>query len=145
MLEIRDLELTPLQVRDIEDSDPALVASWLAAASEPEIRSPTGYFLAGMRSGEPPWGPNREHAQNLRLAERWVENVGLLYDQEEAVLDELFGRNGLLRHHAGDVQLQKRMLLLWAANRPRGEQVEREQIDRAQRNSATYFLLRKKP
>jgi hypothetical protein len=144
MLEISDLGLTFFQIAEVNNADPGVVAAWLESAGQPEIRNPAGFFLTGLRSGMLPDSDRPERAHLVLHAERWVEQVGILYDQESAVLGELFDRNGILRHHAGDVQLQKRMLSLWAKGRPSGEQVEREQRERAVRNKATYFALREK-
>ena len=143
MLEISDLGLSFFQAIDVENTDPQLVTAWLEAASGPGVRSPRAFFLAGLKSGEPPYvfGDDGDRVHAVVLAERWIENAGLYCDRAEEVIDELFGRNGLLREHAADVRLQKRMLDLWAKGRPTGEQVEREAIERAQRNATTYHAL----
>ena len=141
-LEIPDLGLTRFQINEVSEADPVVVAAWLMAASEPEIRSPTGFFLTGLRSGTLPSDDRPERAHVVLLAERWIERVGLLYDREEDVLDELFNQRGLLRQHNGDMQLQARLMGLWRRHRPLGEQVEREQVERAERNAATYFALK---
>jgi hypothetical protein len=145
MLEISDLGLTLFQLNEVNEADAALVDAWLEAAGAPEIRSPTGFFLKGLRTGAPPSGEGGERVQLVLRAERWIERVGMLYDQEDAVLGELFDRNGILRDHAEDVQLQRRMLDLWREHRPVGERVERDALERAERNAATYYALRAKP
>lgn len=142
MLEISDLGLTIFQMMEVDDTDPVAVDAWLAAAARPEIRNPTGYFLKGLRSGELPGDNRPERAHDILRAERWIENVGLLYDHEEPVIEELFGERGMLRHQAGDAQLQERLLALWRRHRPRGEQVEQEFLARAARNRKTLEAMR---
>lgn len=143
MLELTDLGLTPRQYSEVIDADQDLVQEWLEKVSEPGVSNPTAWFLTGLRSGEHPEQQyDRERARKTHLAERWMANVGLLLNREEELLDELFGKHGLLREYAGDVKLQKRMISLWAKHRPDGEQTEREQLARAEQNKTTYYALR---
>ena len=139
MLQISDLGLTLFQLAEVHDCDQRLVEEWLAAASSSGIRSPTGFFLTGLRSGKPPseggGGDDRVHA--VRRAERWIVNAGCLLDREQAVLDELFDdRNGLLRVYHEDEELRRRMVSLWRLERPHGEEAERESLERAARHRA---------
>lgn len=144
-LEISDLGLTPRQYTEVQEADPQLVEVWLEAVSRDGVSNPAAWFLTGLRSGA---GPEQrydsERGRLIHLAERWIENVGLLYDREDDVVDELFGDRGLLRHYAGDAQLQTRLTALWRQHRPRGEQTEREQVERAERNAKTYFALKRR-
>jgi len=139
-LEISDLGLSIAQLNEIEELDPTLVTAWLIESAKPNVRSPGGFFLTGIRSGKPPteYNPDPDRARLVLLAERWIERVGLLYDRESDVIGELFEGRGLLRHYAGDVQLQTRMLDLWTKHRPLGEQVEREFVERNARHGAAY-------
>ena len=133
MLEISDLGLSFSQLVEVEDADPALVEAWLAEAAKPEIRSPTGLFLNGLRSNQPPHGPSVERVGLVRLAEQWMERVGCLYPSEQSALDELFDRTGVLRLHDGDEELRVRMGALWHRYRPLGAQVERESAERGKK------------
>ena len=142
MLEVRDLGLTLFQMNEVENADPALVDAWLEAAAAPEIRSPTGFFLKGLRTGSPPQGTSNERVHIVQAAEHWMARVGALYDREESALAELFDRGGMLQHFVDDPSLVERMRLIWVSERPRAERMEREVIERAERNKATYFALR---
>jgi len=145
MLEISDLGLTPRQFAEVEDADQTLVQEWLERVSRNDVTNPAAWFLTGLRSGEHPEEQHdRERARRTHLAENWMANVGLLLDREGAVVDDLFGRNGLLYAYAGDEKLQRRMVLLWKRHRPDGEQVEREFLARAGRNAETFRVLHTK-
>jgi hypothetical protein len=74
-----------------------------------------------------------ERGQRVTLAERWVRTAGVHFDRESEVDDALFGEHGRLRAWAGDELLRARLLELWHADRPRGEQVERDELERAAR------------
>lgn len=142
MLEIRDLGLTLFQMNEVDETDPALVDAWLAAAAAPEIRSPTGFFLKGLRTGQPPQGTSNERVHVVLQAERWMKTVGIFYVTEGQACGELFDRGGLLAHYPEDDELRGRMAHLWRISRPVGELVEREERERAARNAATYFAVR---
>ena len=89
---------------------------------------------------------SRGDRQRLRArALRWVRQVGLLYDRESDVLDELFGATGMLRDYAADDDLASELLTLWRAERPRGEQTERAAVElglrwAAQRRGADEYV-----
>src|SRR5262245_42203731 len=107
MLEISDLGLTPRQHAEVQESDPQLVEMWLEAIDGPDVTNPTAWFLTGLRSGRnPPQHNDSDQARRIRLAERWIERVGLLYDDPNDVVDELFNERGLLRYYNGDTQIQ---------------------------------------
>jgi hypothetical protein len=143
MLEISDLGLTIFQLAEVDAASEELVSAWLAQASGPRIENPTSLFIWGLRSGRLPEQDARADGRSHQVvqAEHWVANVGLFFDSEDELLDELFGRHGLLRAHGEDTELQKRMISLWAGLRPRGEEVEQASRERASRNAATYRLL----
>jgi hypothetical protein len=75
----------------------------------------------------------REREQQVAAAERWLRNAGVMLDRESEVDEALFGEHGRLRAWAGGEQLRERLLELWHAERPRGEQVERDELERAAR------------
>ncbi len=72
-----------------------------------------------------------ERARRIAQAEEWVRNAGLLFVSEAEVEDELFGERGRLRTWADDV-VRERLLTLWREQRPTGEQIEREELGRAE-------------
>lgn len=78
--------------------------------------------------------PSPDRATQIRLAERWIHNAGLLLPTEDELTDALFGPHGPLRDHAGDQLLTRRMTELWQANRGRAQRVEAEMIARAQKH-----------
>jgi hypothetical protein len=141
MLELADLGLTMFQILEVEEADPAVVDAWLARASDPEIRSPTGFFLKGLRTGKPPDDRLPERARIITVAEHWVERVGCLYDRESDMLGELFDQ-GLLRHLADDVELQKRMVTIWAKHRPAVIAMEEVEVERQRRNGEAYRAIK---
>jgi hypothetical protein len=61
-----------------------------------------------------------------RKAELYVRNAGLYLPTEDELLDELFGKVGLLRVWEDDGELHRRMIELWLEHRPRGERAEAE-------------------
>jgi hypothetical protein len=77
------------QLAELAQFDKALVEAWLEAVAHigSEIHSPTGWFLAGVRSGRLPGAASEpERAQAIRLAERYLRNAGLLRTMQPAVL-----------------------------------------------------------
>jgi hypothetical protein len=73
-----------------------------------------------------------EREARLAAAEVWMRHAGLHVASEGEVLDELFGERGRLRAWASDDALQLRLLELWRRVRPEGEQIEREELERAE-------------
>jgi hypothetical protein len=117
-LRVEDLGLTPSQLAEVRDADKAQVGAWLEAlASTPGLRSPAGWFLAGVRSGNRPnTFSDGVRAQAVHNAERFMINAGRDLPSEAEVLDELFGRHGVLRHWQ-DAELTARMVALWHEQR----------------------------
>lgn len=142
MTYLSELELTPTQMNELEDSDPELVAQWLEAVStKTGIKSPAGWFLAGIRSGKRPGeqhDPSRTKA--VDLAERYIRNAGLYLPDETSVIDELFGQRGRLKTWTTDPTLQERMLIHWRAEQPRVEEAEAESLARAARWRTTNHV-----
>lgn len=64
-----------------------------------------------------------------KQAERWVRTVGILIDRDDELVDALFGAHGLLRGHPERERLERKLVTLWLAERPRGERTEREAAD----------------
>jgi len=149
MLELEDLGLMSFQLAEIEQEADDLVSAWLRAASEPGVRSPSGFFLAGVRSGAMPLGhgtaPSTEErrAQKVLRAERWVSQVGIFFDRPSEIEAELFdGPNSMLRDLRDDETLRKRMVKLWAQERPRGIEIEEQAEEHAARQREAYRLLK---
>lgn len=137
MLGLHDLGLTHFQEREIEEADPELVTAWLHVANAPNIKSPKGMFLYGVRSGDMPLASDdgtRQHA--VRLAELWIQNAGLYMPSEAEVLHELFERSGSRLHFWYDDQdLREQILDVYRHEKPRAERAQRETLERAQRNA----------
>jgi hypothetical protein len=87
----------------------------------------------------------REATGSTARAEQWIRNAGVHFDRWEEVEDELFGERGILRDHKGDIVLRTRLLNFWQQHRPIGEQVEREQIERAEAWKVSSEVLRNLP
>jgi hypothetical protein len=99
MLSLFDLGLTHMQMQEVAAADEVLVEAWLHAASAPKIKTPAGYFLTGLRSGDMPLSQNIDARRAaVRLAELWIVNAGLYMPTGEEVLHELFERNGSRLH-----------------------------------------------
>lgn len=93
MLTLDDLGLTPKQFAETELADPQLVSAWLEAAGlNTGLKSPAGWFLAGLRSGQPP--ADLDDARRRRAvsnAEALVRNVGHAVPDVEELVASLFG------------------------------------------------------
>jgi hypothetical protein len=114
-MKLTDLGLTPTQLHELEQQDQTLVEEWLEAlAHQHGLRTPTGWFLAGVRSGV---SPQAQHDQRrdkaIALAEKRVRNLAYAIWHEHELQAELFDRQGLLHAWAGDQLLEQRMLRLW--------------------------------
>jgi len=115
-VELGDLGLTSAQAAEVELADKALVADWLEACGRRSgLRSPAGWFLSGVRSGNRPDALPDEagKAQALRLAERRIANLGHQLPSEAELVEELFGKRALLEPWAGDESLRARMVDVW--------------------------------
>jgi hypothetical protein len=136
MLSLFDLGLTHLQMQEVAAVDPELVDAWLHAASAPKIKSPVGYFLSGLRSGDWPISQSNDARRAAtRLAELWIVHAGLYMPTEAELLDELFERSSSLLHPwYDDEDLRAQMVDVWHHERPRGERADRELAERAARN-----------
>lgn len=67
----------------------------------------------------------------FRLAEVWILNAGLYEPTEESLIGALFGEHGTLKAWANDQAMVARMVALWRAEKPRGEQAEAAMGERA--------------
>lgn len=117
-MELRDLGLTSAQAAEVALAEERLVRDWLEACGRREgLRSPAGWFLAGVRSGSSPDGGPDEAGKALatRLAERRIVNLGHELPSEAELVEELFGRRALLEPWAGDRELVVRMVGTWKA------------------------------
>ena len=100
-MNLDQLGLTPSQQTELTTHDPNLVTSWLTAvAAARGLRSPAGWFLAGVRSGNMPSVQlGAAEQQAVRRAEARVRNIGYCLLTERELLDELYGRGGPLEHY----------------------------------------------
>ena len=116
MLGIDELGLTPIQVNEVRSADQNLVVAWLAAASAPGVKSPTGLFLAGIRSGQTPGVvADSVRARKVRTARAWIRNVGAIVSESE-MIEELFdGTNAQLARWRSDGELREQMSEAWRA------------------------------
>jgi hypothetical protein len=73
-----------------------------------------------------------ERERRLAAAEAWMRHAGLHVASEAEVRDELFGERGKLHAWASDDALRVRLLELWRRVRPEGEQIELEELERAE-------------
>jgi hypothetical protein len=115
-LELGDLALTPAQLAEVRAVDNQLVREWLdACGRRAGLRSPAGWFLSGVRSGNRPDSVPDEagKAQAVRLAERRIANLGHRLPSEAELLEEIFGKRALLEAWAHDVELRARMVETW--------------------------------
>jgi len=127
---LAELGLTPSQLAEIEDLEPVLVEAWLSALSSAHgLRSPVGWFLAGVRSGIIPGAVT----DNARIqAERYIRKVGYLHQTEDEIRDELASRRW---------PVDDRLVEIWRSVRPLGVQVEREQLERAERWKQAHLAM----
>jgi hypothetical protein len=65
-----------------------------------------------------------DHEAKLAQAERYIRRVGYLHQSEQEIRDELASRRW---------PVDERLIEVWRSVRPLGEQVEREQLERAKR------------
>jgi len=114
-LRVEELGLTPGQLAEVEGCDAQIVAAWLEAVEHATgLRSPAGWFMAGVRSGNlPAVVDDARRAQAIRLAELRVRNIGHVLPDEHELREELFGKRALLEPWASDELLVARMLQLW--------------------------------
>jgi len=89
-------------------------------------------------------GDGAERNRAITNAEQWIRNAGCMYDRWTEAHDELYER-GPLAPWKNDKQLAQRIEALWLEHRPRGEQVELEEIERAERWKHTQAELAAKP
>jgi hypothetical protein len=128
-MSLEELGLTPLQLAEVSELEEALTAAWLDALT-PAVRNPAAWFLAGVRSGAPPYADKDvDRARNIHLAERFIATAGLFMPESE-LMDELFGARGRLRAWP---ELKPRMVDAWLAHQPQAELVDVERAERAER------------
>ena len=91
-MKLSDLALTPTQHTELQNHDPTLIDAWLTALNTtPGIKSPTGWLLAGIRTGKPPADLNTAHErQAIQKAERLLTNIGANIHTEPELLQTLF-------------------------------------------------------
>ena len=69
----------------------------------------------------------------MEAAENRIRNSLMHMDREPEVIEDLFGKWGLLQPFAGDERLRNRMLALWRGARHTGERLERELDQRCEK------------
>jgi hypothetical protein len=103
--------LTPAQQMEVANSDQDLVTAWLSAtAAARGLKSPVGFFLAGLRSGAMPAAGNDDR---IRLARIRMRNLRHCFPTEAEALAEVFGAGGLL-HDRDDPNLKAEMSAIWS-------------------------------
>lgn len=78
-----------------------------------------------------------ERAVHERNTEQWMRTAGLHYDRWTEIHDELFGDRGKLAPWANDQVLEARIRKHYDDHRPTGEQLERDEHDRAAKWQST--------
>ncbi len=91
-LTTEDLALTPKQYAELNLADTDLVHAWLEATElNTGLKSPVGWFLAGVRTGQYP--ANLDDAKQRRavmVAEAEVRNIGANIETEDELIATLF-------------------------------------------------------
>jgi len=82
-------------------------------------------------------GDGNERNRMIAAAERWLSNAGHMYDRWAEIDDELFGdrefaKGCTLHPWRRDKALRERMSALWIEVRTIGEQIERDELVRAE-------------
>ena len=94
-------------------------------------------------------GDSAERNRMITAAEHWITNTGKMFDRWNEVHDELyergFAKDCTLKPWARDKQLAGRMETHWLEQRPTGERIETEEIERAERWKETQAALAAKP
>jgi hypothetical protein len=76
-------------------------------------------------------GPDR--ANQIAKADTWMRNAGRMFDRWSEIEDELFGDRGMLHPWRHQPKLVDHVREAWETNRPIGEQIEAEELERANR------------
>ena len=123
----------PTQYREVEDTDPDLVAAWLHQLDTTTgVRLPAAWFLAAIRTGHMPGETTTDDkAKATRLASTWIRNAGQYEPTQQSLLAALFDQSGRLHPWANDTTLRTQMVELWNNEHPRGQRADQEQLERA--------------
>lgn len=81
----------------------------------------------------------------MRAAENRIRNCLMHADREDEVIEDLFGKWGLLQPFAGDELLRNRMLALWRGARHTGERLEQEADERMRRYREQWLRREAEP
>jgi hypothetical protein len=108
---LSEMGLTPSQQMEIEHADQALVDAWLVAVGNAgsSLKSPTGFFLAGVRSGVSPTALTDDR---VRLARVRVRNLRHEMPTEDEAMADIFGQGGLL-YGRDDPMLRSELTQIW--------------------------------
>jgi hypothetical protein len=87
----------------------------------------------------------RDRDRARSRAAQWMRVVGLLFESESELRDELFGERGMLRDFANDSELAEALIDLWHDLRPIGQRIEREAVERGRLNVAARAATRSRP
>lgn len=85
----------------------------------------------------------RDRDRARSRAAQWMRTVGLLFDTESELRDELFGERGMLRDFAGDSELAEGLVDLWRDLRPVAERIEYEAAERGRQDVAARAASRR--
>jgi hypothetical protein len=77
-------------------------------------------------------GDGNERSRAIANSEQWMRTAGIMFDRFSEVEDELYGDRGRLRPWANDRALKQRLEQLWNEQRPIGETIEADELERAQ-------------
>lgn len=104
-------QLLPAQRDEIAGYDPELVQAWVDFTdSKPDLHTPVGFFLTGVRSKRMP--NDTVYDDTLRLARIRMINLRHCFPTAEQALEEVFGEGGLLRHRETP-ELRAEFTALW--------------------------------
>lgn len=78
-------------------------------------------------------------AHIMQAAENRIRNCLMHADREDEVIEDLFGKWGLLQPFAGDELLRNRMLALWRGARHTAERIEQEAEERQRRYGGPWL------
>lgn len=109
---LSEMGLTPSQQAEIEQADPELVDEWLMAVGNAgaSLKSPTGFFLVGVRSGV---RPSTLTDDRVRLARVRMRNVRHELPTEAEAMEEIFGKGGIL-YGREDPAIRSELVAIWS-------------------------------
>src|SRR6185312_3978224 len=74
-----------------------------------------------------------DRTEMIRRADNWMRQAGLHFDRWDEIHDELFGDRGYLHQWRGEQILVDRYQSAWETIRPIGQQLDDDEIERAEK------------